>query len=80
MEKLEDTIGFQLAMTFKPFIDPKCTEHMEIVKDMAKSINRHIGGFTESDIIRTVKLARKLKPEFLSSDILEIIKTDKATE
>jgi len=29
---------YQTAMSFKPFIDPKCTEHMEIVKDMAKSI------------------------------------------
>ena len=37
--KLEDTKGYQLAMAFKPFIDPKCSEHMEIVKDMAKSIN-----------------------------------------
>lgn len=39
---LEETLGFKIAMTFKPFIDPKCSEHMEIVKDMARSINRHI--------------------------------------
>lgn len=37
--KIEETIGFQLAMSFKPFIDPNCGEHMEIVKDMAKAIN-----------------------------------------
>lgn len=37
--ELENTIGYTLAMGFKPFIDPRCKEHMEIVKDMAKSIN-----------------------------------------
>lgn len=37
--KIEDTKGYQVAMSFKPFINPKCTEHMEIVKDMARSIN-----------------------------------------
>ena len=36
---IEETKGYKLAMSFKPFIDPKCSEHMEIVKDMAKSIN-----------------------------------------
>ncbi len=36
---LESTIGYQLAIAFKPFINPKCSEHMEIVKDMARSIN-----------------------------------------
>lgn len=40
--KTEETDGYKLAISFKPFIDPKCTEHMEIVKDMAKSINRVI--------------------------------------
>jgi hypothetical protein len=43
MEKeLEQTDGYKLAMMFKPFINPKCTEHMEIVKGMAKSINSAI--------------------------------------
>jgi len=39
---LEETKGYQVAMSFKPFIDPKCSEHGEIVKDMAKSINSAI--------------------------------------
>lgn len=39
---IEETVGYGLAMSFKPFIDPKCTEHMEIVNDMAKAINRSI--------------------------------------
>lgn len=41
-ESLEDTKGYKLAISFKPFINPKCTEHMEIVKGMAMSINRNI--------------------------------------
>ena len=36
---IEDTIGYKVAITFKPFINPKCSEHMEIVKDMARAIN-----------------------------------------
>jgi hypothetical protein len=39
---LEETKGYQVAMSFKPFIDPRCSEHGEIVKDMAKSINSAI--------------------------------------
>ena len=38
-QAIEETQGYKLAIAFKPFIDPKCTEHMEIVKDMAKAIN-----------------------------------------
>lgn len=34
--------AMQTAMSFKPFIDPKCQQHDEIVKDMAKSIQRVI--------------------------------------
>ncbi len=40
--ELNETKGYQLAISFKPFIDPKCKEHDEIVKDMAKAINRQI--------------------------------------
>jgi hypothetical protein len=43
---IEETNGYKIAIAFKPFIDPKCTEHMEIVKDMAKSIN---SGFKNID-------------------------------
>lgn len=41
-EVLQDSIGFKVAMSFKPFINPKCSEHMEIVKDMARAINSAI--------------------------------------
>lgn len=44
----EGTAGYQLAMSFKPFINPACTEHMEIVKDMAKSINNVIANENEN--------------------------------
>lgn len=37
--ELYETIGYKTAIAFKPFIDPKCSEHMEIIKDMAKAIN-----------------------------------------
>ncbi len=39
---LFNSLGYKVAISFKPFINPACTEHMEIVKDMAKSINRAI--------------------------------------
>lgn len=41
-EQIEDTAGYRLAMTFKPFISDRCIEHMEIVKDMARAINSQI--------------------------------------
>lgn len=33
------TEGEMIAISFRPFINPKCTEHDEIVKDFAKSID-----------------------------------------
>jgi hypothetical protein len=40
--EIEETTGYKLAIMFKPFINPKCTDHMEIVKGLAKSINSAI--------------------------------------
>lgn len=77
---LQKTKGFQIAMSFKPFIDPKCAEHMEIVKDMARTINRHLNNETDSefiyskqDLVKAIKIARKTLPEMLSSDIVDIL-------
>lgn len=81
MENLEATIGFKIAMTFKPFIDKDCIEHMEIVKDMARSINKNIPDntniFSETEVIRAVKMARKLSSDFLSTDIVELLKINR---
>jgi hypothetical protein len=40
LSELERSTGYAIAISFKPFIDPKCSDHMEIVRDMARSINR----------------------------------------
>lgn len=41
-EELEASYGLKVALTFKPFIDPKCTEHEEIVRDFGKAIDNAI--------------------------------------
>lgn len=38
-DKIEETYDYKIALQFAPFIDPKCKEHLEIIKDFAKSIN-----------------------------------------
>ena len=40
--EIEETKGYKIAITFKPFIGAGCTGHMEIVKGMAKAINHAI--------------------------------------
>lgn len=52
---IEETIGYKIAISFKPFIDPKCTEYIEIVKDMARAINKHVdiawqGKYTDTSL------------------------------
>lgn len=59
---IEQTKGYDLAIAFKPFIDPKCTEHLEIVKDVAKSINRLI----ETQQIKNNLLTDRIR-QFLSA-------------
>lgn len=41
-EELEASVGLQVAFTFKPFIDPKCTEHEEILRNFGKAIDNAI--------------------------------------
>lgn len=49
-DNIEETLGFEIAIAFKPFIDSKCTEHIEIVKDMARAINRHIDALKSPEL------------------------------
>lgn len=65
MEK-KQTLGEALAITFKPFIDPKCKEHNEIVKDMARAIDRSFNAsfkniVTPLEIENNTPLKRRVK-------------------
>jgi len=63
--EIEDVseIALQTAMSFKPFIDRNCSEHTEIVRDFAKSIQSCMNSVAVSDnadklkhVIRTISL------------------------
>jgi hypothetical protein len=64
------TEGEMVAISFKPFINPKCTEHDEIVKDFAKSIDGAIRRSLQSnqceDCIKATNLKTRVK-QLLSS-------------
>lgn len=53
-EELEQSEGLKVAMTFKPFIDPKCKEHEEIIRGFGKSIDNAI--LRKGADITTVKM------------------------
>ena len=69
----------QIANSFLPFINPQCKEVHEILKDMAKTIqsaiNRNSREFSEKELIYAIKLGRKMPHTYLSTDIVEIIRT-----
>lgn len=64
---IEETIGYKIAISFKPFIDPKCTEHIEIVKDMANSIN---SGFISVITSREIVIKKRVR-QLLSALVYE---------
>lgn len=77
--------AMQTAICFKPFIDHRTSEKdaEEIVISMAKTIQSAMNSvqqeFDEKDVLTAVKLGRKLNSDFLSGDILELIKDLKNT-
>lgn len=53
---IKQTVGYRVAMSFKPFIDRECKEVDEIVKDMARSINKVIKrGWVVEKMVRELK-------------------------
>lgn len=54
-DQREPTIGEQLAWSFRPFINPKCIEIDEIVKDIAKAIDNQIAKHDKTLLIARVK-------------------------
>lgn len=66
--KINDTVGYAIAIQYKPFLNSKVSGHIEIIETLAKSINRVIDNSAPSTPVASVKGAEEAAKEFAGSN------------